>query len=141
MLSEKPRALIVDDEDGIRTALRRELEFAGYLVLDTGDPRLALDFLMLYRIDLLITDQRMPLMNGDELLRRAFSHTPETTKVMLSGYSDFNGVVNALNQGALHGFIHKPWVPEELQHQIYVAAKNRFALAGQLQNASISAKY
>ncbi len=122
----KPRALIVDDDKSVRMALKRELEWAGYQVQDTGNPQTGLDFLMLFHIDLLITDQRMPELNGNQLLKRAKAYSPETTKIMVSGHSDFHELTLALNQGDLHGFLGKPWSADELI-QLIDAANNRRA--------------
>lgn len=138
--TRKPRALVVDDDQGVRQSLKRELEWAGYQVQDTDNPLIGLDYLMLYHIELLITDQRMPGLNGHELLRRAKPHAPETTKIMISGHSDFDELTQALNQGDLHGFLGKPWTPEELT-QLIDAANDRLSLQRNIRKTGALYKY
>ena len=66
-------------------------------------------------IQLIISDYRMPEMDGVEFLRRAYEYSPETIRIVLSGYADTASVVAAINEGRIYKFIPKPWNDDELK--------------------------
>lgn len=66
-------------------------------------------------IDLIITDQRMPGMTGVELLERVLERYPETTRMVLTGYSDVDSIIGAINKGQVNNYITKPWHDRELR--------------------------
>jgi light-regulated signal transduction histidine kinase (bacteriophytochrome) len=63
----------------------------------------------------ILTDQRMPGGTGAELLARSFHISPETTRILFTGYSDISAVIDAVNEGQIYRYIAKPWRPEELK--------------------------
>jgi two-component system response regulator VicR len=83
---EPPRILVVDDELQVAKALQRLLQRAGFEVAIAGDGRAALYLVDEFSPDLVISDYRMPLMNGAELVREVRQRRPVTICVLLSGY-------------------------------------------------------
>jgi len=69
-------------------------------------------------IEIILTDQRMPGLTGLDLLRRAQKTNPDVVGILISGYSDPNVLVDALNLGNVRGFINKPWDYEDLLHRL-----------------------
>lgn len=112
-LPVKPKVLVVDDEPGvlesIRELLRREFE-----VFVTSDPAEAVRILEREDIAVVLTDQRMPKTSGVELLARSARLCPETVRVLFTGYSDIEAVIQAINEGRVFRYVAKPWDPDEL---------------------------
>jgi serine/threonine-protein kinase len=105
---KKARLLIVDDEERILTALK-SLFRERYHVFTTTDGNKALEFLAKYQMHVIISDQRMPLMLGVDLLRRSREISPRSVRILLTGYSDLSAIVGSINDGEVYRFINKPW--------------------------------
>ncbi len=101
--------LIVDDERNIQTAMRRALKQDGYNIYCAESGADALQLLGKHKINVIISDQRMPGMTGSELFNKVSHRFPETIRIVLSGYADFSAVTDAINQGAISKFLTKPW--------------------------------
>jgi diguanylate cyclase (GGDEF)-like protein len=111
---ERPRVLVVDDEPEI-TASIADLLGRDYEVLTAGSAEEALALLAATSVAVILTDQRMPNGTGSELLARALDIAPETTRILLTGYSDISAVIDAVNEGQVYHYVTKPWQPEELK--------------------------
>jgi response regulator RpfG family c-di-GMP phosphodiesterase len=110
----KHRILFVDDEERILTALKAI--FRGkYHVLTAANGMEALDFIKRFKIPVVVSDQRMPGMLGVEVLRRAREISPDSVRILLTGYSDLASIVGSINDGEVYRFISKPWDNQELQ--------------------------
>ena len=107
--------LLVDDEPNIASALRRALRKDGYriLVAQSGEEGLAL--LAAHEVQVVLADQRMSNMSGTELLRRACVISPNTVRIILSGYTDLATVTRSVNEGYIYKFMTKPWADDELR--------------------------
>jgi serine/threonine-protein kinase len=105
---KKARILIVDDEERILNALKSLFRHR-YHVFTTTDGNKALDFLTRYQMHVVISDQRMPIMPGVELLRRSREISPHSVRILLTGYSDLAAIVGSVNEGEVYRFINKPW--------------------------------
>jgi serine/threonine protein kinase len=114
------RLLVIDDEERILTALK-SLFRSRYHVFTTTDGNKALDFLGRYKMHVIISDQRMPLMQGVELLRRSREISPRSVRILLTGYSDLAAIIGSINDGEVYRFISKPWDSSEL-HTIVAEA-------------------
>lgn len=114
-----PTLLLVDDEINVLAALKRQLRRSSYPILSTTSPIEALELLATHRIGVIVSDARMPEMSGIELLRRVSGLHPDVTRIMLSGHTEFDAVTSAINDGAVHKFLAKPW--DERQLHEYVA--------------------
>ncbi|SDH60928.1 putative bifunctional diguanylate cyclase/phosphodiesterase [Propionivibrio dicarboxylicus] len=107
--------LIVDDEEYIVRALVRLLRHDPYRILTASSGEQALDVLAANDVHVILSDQRMPGMSGSEFLARAREVCPESVRVVLSGYSDFASISDAVNHGNIYKFIAKPWNDELLR--------------------------
>lgn len=106
---EKPKILIVDDETQILTSLS-DLLRKDFYIFATSDVEEAQTLLVSHNmISLVISDQRMPALTGAELLARAAKTSPETARILLTGYADIDAVIDAVNQGQIVQYITKPW--------------------------------
>jgi predicted signal transduction protein with EAL and GGDEF domain len=110
--------LILDDEPNILNALRRLLRRENYEILTASTPANAFDLLARHRIQVIISDQRMPEMSGTEFLSRVKQLYPETVRIVLSGYTDVESLTDAINRGAIYRFLVKPWNDEALRAHI-----------------------
>lgn len=108
------RILFVDDERQILRALKRLFVHSDYEVNFANSAKEALDILDEKEVELLITDIRMPDMDGFELLREVKSLYPLTLRVALSGYTDNNKIYNALEDNLAKIYLFKPWDNKEL---------------------------
>lgn len=121
-MSVKPRVLLVDDEERILRSLGLLLRMQ-YQVFATSDGYEALDILKREKIHVLISDQRMPIMSGSELLRQARDIAPDTIRILLTGYADADAALASVNEGEIFRYITKPWGPMELRDTIAQAAE------------------
>lgn len=113
--------LIVDDEPNVLNSLQRLLRREGYRILAASGGAQALDMLACERVQVVLSDQRMPGMCGADFLARVLELYPETVRMMLSGYSDLQTVTDTVNRGAISKFIAKPWDDEQLRADIRAA--------------------
>ena len=120
-MSDKPKILLVDDEERILRSLSMLLR-TQYQIFATSDGNEALKILRQEKIHVIISDQRMPIMTGTELLRQARDIAPDTIRILLTGYSDADAALDALNDGEIFRYINKPWGPKELRDTIAQAA-------------------
>ncbi|HXZ95470.1 MAG TPA: protein kinase [Burkholderiales bacterium] len=125
---KRARLLVIDDEERILTALK-SLFRSRYHVFTTTDGTKALDFLGRYQMHVIISDQRMPVMPGVELLRRSREISPRSVRILLTGYSDLAAIVGSINDGEVYRFVSKPWDNSELQRIVAEAATIALELA------------
>jgi serine/threonine-protein kinase len=125
---KKARLLIVDDEERILTALK-SLFRQRYHVFTTTDGNKALDFITRYQMHVIISDQRMPIMTGVELLRHSREVSPHSVRILLTGYSDLAAMVGSINDGEVYRFLNKPWDNQALQTLVSEAATIAIELA------------
>lgn len=125
MEKETYAILCIDDEESILKTLNRLLRREGYKIHTATSGEEGLEILGKEKIDLILCDQRMPKMNGFEVLRIARKKYPETMRIMLSGYSDFDNLVKTINEGEIFRFLSKPWDMEELKNVIRSALEQK----------------
>jgi response regulator RpfG family c-di-GMP phosphodiesterase len=101
--------LFVDDEPGILAALRRLFRPQGYNILIAEGGAQGLAILEENEVDLVISDMRMPVMDGAAFLKEVRSRWPAITRILLTGYADMTSTVNAINEGEIYRYIAKPW--------------------------------
>jgi EAL domain-containing protein (putative c-di-GMP-specific phosphodiesterase class I)/CheY-like chemotaxis protein len=110
--------LLVDDEQNIVSSLKRLLRRDGYHILTANSGAEGLAILAANKVDVIISDQRMPGMTGVDFLRNVKDLYPETVRMVLSGYTELNSVTDAINEGAVFRFLTKPWDDEKLRTNI-----------------------
>ncbi|MVW63586.1 EAL domain-containing protein [Massilia sp. NEAU-DD11] len=110
--------LIVDDEPNNLSTLRRLLRREGYRVLTASGGQEGLNLLALNKVQVIISDQRMPNMSGTQFMRVVRELYPDTIRIVLSGFTDLAAVTDSVNQGELFKFMTKPWDDGELVRNI-----------------------
>jgi two-component system response regulator HupR/HoxA len=121
--------LIVDDEKRILEALA-ELFGDRYRILTASGGINALEVFAKERPELVLCDQRMPGSSGIETLKRMREMEPGTIRMLLTGYSDIEVVIEAVNEQVLHRYITKPWVNEELLEAVADGARRYLEESG-----------
>ena len=122
--AEKPKAyqiLLVDDEPNVVNALRRVFRQESYRILTAHNGEDALKLLEREQCQLMISDFKMPGMNGGELMRRTKQLYPDMIRIMLTGHADTDAVVAAIREGAVYKFILKPWNDADLRVTVGLA--------------------
>ena len=114
-LATKSAVLLVDDEESILNSLRRLLRGQPYEVVLATSGAQALEIMATRPIDLVMSDARMPGMDGATLLAEVHRLYPATSRILLTGYADLTTIIKAINDGQIHRYISKPWNDEELQ--------------------------
>jgi len=114
----KQNILVVDDEAQILAALKRTLRNQEYNVLTANDGTEALAILEETQVSLIVSDYMMPGLSGTELLTKAEEIQPDSVRIILSGHSDFQNVMDSIKSGTVHKFLAKPWSNEVLIKQI-----------------------
>jgi DNA-binding NtrC family response regulator len=108
------KILLVDDEPAILKALTRLLQYEGYTIRSTTDPKAVVDILRTEDFHLVISDHTMPEMTGIEVLRAARLIRPDSIRVMLTGNADLQMAMDAINTGEIYRFLTKPWDNNDL---------------------------
>ncbi|MDX1456059.1 MAG: response regulator [Marinobacter sp.] len=112
------RILFVDDEGSILAALRRLMRRHPYECFFAEGARQGLDILASKPIDLIISDMRMPEMDGAAFLAEVRKRWPFSVRFLMTGYADMNAAISALNQGGINRYISKPWDEDALLEAI-----------------------
>jgi serine/threonine-protein kinase len=118
----RPSLLFVDDERSILTALQVVFR-RGYDVTVTTDGHEAIELLKTRRFDVVVSDQRMPAIPGIEVLRQARDFSPRTVRILLTGYSDTDAILGAINDVEVHRFLQKPWDNDRVKRVIEEAVR------------------
>lgn len=121
-MEEKLNVLVIDDESQALELLEVILSDE-FNVIKARNGQEAFKILNTLPVHIILCDQRMPLMTGDEILARAKVLYPDTVRIMISAYSNIPAVVRAVNEGGIFGYISKPWNPDDLRLFISRAAK------------------
>lgn len=121
--SKKPKMLVVDDEPDNLDLLYRTFR-RDFNVLRAESGVMALKILALEgEVAVIISDQRMPEMKGTEFLSRTVPQFPDTMRIILTGFTDVEDLVEAINSGQVYKYITKPWDPNELKAVVTRAAE------------------
>ena len=118
MSQAKQTVLIVDDEINILKSMRRMFKQAGYEVFTAESGLEGLALLVDESIQVILSDFRMPVMNGGEFLAQVKINRPDVVSLILSGYADFDSVLAVMNQGSAFKFLTKPWDNQVLLQEI-----------------------
>lgn len=106
--------LLVDDETNVVNSLRRFLRARPYRILTAASGSQALKVLEAHTVDLVISDSRMPGMDGPTLLAHVQHRWPDIMRIMLTGYADIDAAIKAINDGNVYRYLSKPWDDIEL---------------------------
>jgi diguanylate cyclase (GGDEF)-like protein len=122
--------LVVDDDANVLTALHRLFRRDNYRVLTASSPTEGFELLALYRVQVVLCDQRMPGMNGTEFLSKVKEMYPDTMRIILSGYTGVETVLDSINRGAIYRFYTKPWNDTELRDNVRLAFRQYWLTHG-----------
>ncbi|MFN3698158.1 MAG: histidine kinase dimerization/phospho-acceptor domain-containing protein [Pseudobdellovibrio sp.] len=130
---ERPKLLYIDDEidnlDALERLLRRKFEF-----FKASVPQDAFNHLDQHPdIAIIISDQRMPLITGVEFLEKSIDTHPDSIRILLTGYTDIESVIEAVNKGQIYKYITKPWDPVDLLKSLENAYE-KFSLRKELKS-------
>lgn len=139
----RPRILVVDDEEAILETMMFTFEDE-YEVFTSTDARRALDLLDQHApVAAVLTDQRMPNMSGVEFVTEVWKRHPSTVRMILTGFSDMEAIIQAINDGHVYAYVTKPWEPDQLK-QLMKQAVEHHRLASEnerllesIQNANV----
>jgi DNA-binding NtrC family response regulator len=110
----RPSDLVVDDEPDILRAF--ELSYGDdFRILTANAGVQALDVLRAEDVSVIVSDQRMPSMDGSEFLERSMAVRPNAVRIVLTGYTDIDALVRAVNRSRIYRYLAKPWDDEEMR--------------------------
>lgn len=112
--SEALTVLFVDDESSILSALRRLFRPEGYRILTAEGGAAGLALLEQEKVDLVVSDMRMPEMDGATFLRKVRDRWPDSVRILLTGYADMASTVAAINEGEIYRYVAKPWDDQQM---------------------------
>ncbi len=130
----KAKILFVDDEEHIVSTLRSLFRNVCDVYTATSGAQ-ALEIIKSNAMHVVVSDQRMPEMAGIELLREVKRLSPNTMRIMLTGYADFAAIVSSINDGEIYRYIYKPWNNKDVLATVTAAAEVALSLAGDLYEA------
>ena len=119
--SSQPTLLLVDADVRVLAALHRLLRRDNYRVLAAVSPAQGFELLALHQVQVVLCEQRMPLLSGTEFLSRVKEMYPDTMRIILSGDTEVASVLDSINSGSIYRFYTKPWVEDELRQNIRLA--------------------
>ena len=132
--NNKPKILVVDDEPDNLDLLYRTF-YRDYKVLRAGSGPAALELLAQEGdVSVIISDQRMPMMSGTEFLSLTATQYPDIIRIILTGYTDVEDLVEAINSGKVFKYVTKPWEAEELKAVVRQALDTHNVLKARLAN-------
>jgi response regulator RpfG family c-di-GMP phosphodiesterase len=142
---EQLTILCVDDEPNILSSLRRLFRPEGYRIFVAESGSDALQLLEREAVDLVISDMRMPVMDGAEFLARVRTGWPDTIRLLLTGFADMESTISAINKGEIYRYINKPWddndillvVRRALERKALERAKERLEALNHRQNEEL----
>ncbi|TAN66545.1 MAG: adenylate/guanylate cyclase domain-containing response regulator [Methylobacter sp.] len=116
--------LFVDDEVDIVDSLYRSFR-KGYRILKATSGSEAIKIINEQAVDLIICDQRMPNISGDQVLKHALEQQPQAIRILLTGYADTESLVRCINEAQIYKYISKPWEPEMLRLTVIRALESQ----------------
>ena len=122
---DQAKILFVDDEEEILNSLKRIMRNTDADCEYANSAAKGLEILAEQKIDIIVSDIKMPEMNGVEFLAEVASAYPETVRMVLTGHADFDYVMGAINEGKVFGYLHKPWKNHELLGSLKQALQTR----------------
>lgn len=134
--------LFVDDEANILSSLKRLFRPLGYHIFTAEGGAQGLEIMARESVDLVVSDMRMPEMNGAQFLEKVRERWPDTVRILLTGYAEIGATIDAINKGQIYRYVSKPWddnditliVKHALQQKMLEHEKQRLEELTQKQN-------
>jgi putative nucleotidyltransferase with HDIG domain len=124
-MNETKNLLFLDDEPNILNSLKRVFFDDDFDIVTFTTGKEAIEYLKDNEVSLIISDQRMPGMTGTEMLSQAKEISPDTIRIILTGFADMDAAVDAINSGQIFQFVFKPWNDEEIRSLVVRALEHR----------------
>jgi len=115
--------LIVDDEELVVNALKRVLGKEGLIIFTANSGSEALEVIKNHQMSVIISDYKMPVMDGIELLEKVKKTYPRTVRILITGLDDIKKIEDSINQCGVSKIIKKPWYDKELKSSILSAVR------------------
>jgi diguanylate cyclase (GGDEF)-like protein/PAS domain S-box-containing protein len=122
--------LVVDDDVNTLAALYRLFKRDNYRILTASSVAEAFELLALHAVQVIVCDQRMPIMSGTEFLSKVKEIYPDTIRIILSGYTGLDAVLDSINRGAIYRFYTKPWDDTQLRDNVRLAFHHYWLVNG-----------
>jgi response regulator RpfG family c-di-GMP phosphodiesterase len=106
--------LFVDDEVNVLSSLKRLFRPFGYRIFTAEGGTQGLDILARETVDVVVSDMRMPEMNGAQFLQKVNEQWPDTVRILLTGYAEIGATIDAVNKGHIYRYISKPWEDNDI---------------------------
>src|SRR4030066_1578686 len=106
--------LFVDDEANILSSLKRLFRPFGYRIFTAESGAAGLEIMAHEPVDMVISDMRMPEMNGAQFLEKVRENWPDTVRILLTGYAEIGATIEAINKGQIYRYISKPWEDNDI---------------------------
>ena len=119
---QKPKIAFIDDEPRILRSLKMHFR-QSHDVFITTDATELMEYVSTNEVQVVISDQRMPDKQGTEVLRDIKAASPNTLRILLTGYADLNAVIDSVNEGEIYRYITKPWQNDELKQIVNKATE------------------
>lgn len=132
--------LFVDDEQSILSSLKRLFRPTGHKIHTANSGQLGLDVLNNSDIDVVVSDMRMPAMDGAQFLAQVAERWPHTVRMLLTGYSDLSSAIDAVNDGKISRYLTKPWQDEDLLMCIEQAIQGKRMIEEKAELKALTAK-
>ena len=117
--------LFVDDEANILSSLKRLFRPSGYRIFTAESGAAGLEIMAHEPVDMVISDMRMPEMNGAQFLEKVRENWPDTVRILLTGYADIGSTIEAINKGQIYRYISKPWEDNDIVITVRQALERR----------------
>ncbi len=114
----RPKVMLVDDEPHVTAALQRGLRREPYDIVTAHSADEALEVMDRERVDVVVSDERMPNMSGSEFLSIVRRDYPDTVRIILTGQASLDAAMRAINEGQVYSFLSKPCDDGELTQAI-----------------------
>lgn len=118
--------LFVDDEKNILSSLKRLFRPIIENIITAESGAEGLEVLHSAKVDLVVSDMRMPEMDGAEFLEQVANKYPDTIRILLTGFADITSTINAVNKGSIYRYISKPWEDNDIRLTVQHAIKGKF---------------
>jgi response regulator RpfG family c-di-GMP phosphodiesterase len=134
------RILCIDDEANILSALRRLFRMHGYEVQVAPSGAEGVALMKQGPVDVVISDMRMPEMDGVQVLEQARLLQPEAVRILLTGYADVQLILGAINRGEIYRYITKPWDDDDLLQAVRQGLERKLLRAEQQRLEELTAR-
>ncbi|MGZ8358391.1 MAG: EAL domain-containing protein [Telluria sp.] len=128
--TEHPTLLIVDEDINALATLHRLFRRDNYKILTAVSPAEGFEMLAQHQVQVVVCDQRMPFMSGTEFLSRVKEMYPDTVRIILSGNTAVQAVLDSINSGAVYRFYTKPWDDTQLRDNVRLAFHHYWLVNG-----------